>query len=101
MYKKSNSGRGLFGFLSPSKRTNLVTDPVPVPPPTLDEETTEQAAEGEMSSTKEAAPPTPVKEEEEPEEVIAEVASKDIAYDTDNDIVDSSNDCWGLQCTVM
>jgi hypothetical protein len=93
MYKQ-RSGRGFFGFLSPTKRTNLLADP-----PTAQEAV--DAAEPE-SSVNEAAPPTPIKEEEgEPEQVIAEVASKDIAYETDNDVVESSNDCWGLQCSVM
>jgi len=104
MYKKQTSvkGRGLLGFFSPSKRKNLVSDPV--------------IAEEQLPES-EAAPPTPKAEdagkdpaspdgkeadnEPDSEQVTAEVPSKDIAYETDNDVVDSHHDCWGLSCSVM
>jgi hypothetical protein len=107
MYKKGSSKRGLFGIFSPSKRSNLVTDPEPI-----EEETPNPA------TPKAEAPPTPNDPESpegaqdsassppassENEQVVQEVASKDIAYEQDNSVVDSPQDCWGLgnNCSVM
>ena len=106
MYKKGGSKRGLFGIFSPSKK-NIVTEPEPI------QETTETPS---STTPKSDAPPTPdpkspdaasqdpsLPGSPENEQVVAEVPSKDIAYEQDNSVVDSPQDCWGLgsNCSVM
>jgi hypothetical protein len=106
MYKQqSSSKRGLLGIFSPSKRTNLVTDPAVI----SEKETTEE----EVTNTQAVPDPDPTshpKEEEVGEGTSAqpedgkdavEGTNKDVAYETDNSVVESSHDCWGLSCVVM
>ena len=100
MYKKSTSKRGFLGLFSPSKK-NIVTDPEPIPE--KDEAPTPKAEAPPTPDPKsnEAGPASPGSPENE--QAVTEVASKDIAYEQDNSVVDSPQDCWGLgsNCSVM
>ncbi|KAG7363349.1 hypothetical protein IV203_026709 [Nitzschia inconspicua] len=97
MYKQSPSKRGFLGIFSPSKRTNLVTDPEVIQE--------KESTEASPTAAPQEDPVSPVKEEEEtpasPEKEIVEAPSKDIAYETDNSVVEGSQDCWGLSCSIM
>lgn len=99
MYKPSSSKRGFLGIFSPSKRGNMVTDPDVIPEK-------EPATDAAPATVPEEDPASPVKREDEetpvsPEKEAVESTSKDIAYETDNSVVDGSQECWGLGCSVM
>jgi hypothetical protein len=95
MYKQTSSKRGFLGIFSPSKRNILVaTDPEVIPEQEPAEQEIPVPEEKPASPVKEETPPSPEKE-------VAEATSKDIAYETDNSVVDGSQDCWGLSCSVM
>ena len=100
MYKKGGSKRGLFGIFSPSKK-NIVTDPEPIP----EKDETPATPQAEAPPTPDPKSPEASQDPASPEneQAVSEVASKDIAYEQDNSVVDSPQDCWGLgsNCSVM
>jgi hypothetical protein len=105
MYMRSSSKRGIFGIFSPSKRTNLVTEPAVIPDnkETKEVETTTKAVPDEdpaslpKEENEETTSPLPDNEKD----AVEETNNKDMAYETDNSVVESSHDCWGLSCAVM
>jgi hypothetical protein len=117
--KASSPSRSLFRmFSSRSKKKNLLsppdqlessldTAPEAAPEPVKEEENDEEAPPAGEEVAKEIYKPADEEKlEKEPKEEIEQITTekddidKEIAYETDHDKVDSSNDCFA-SCSIM